>query len=484
MSAADNTPTVGVNRPSGPVVDVPNRTNEFRADTGVIRTMKKLRLPKKLRNRELALLIFACVINLSALVLVQLGALGAVEPELLMLGAGLCVLVLALHVCLRFVAPNADPLLLPIATVLNGLGVAMIYRLDIAEKFSGWSAFSTRQIVWSAIAIVAAIVVILVVRNHRVLFRYTYLFGLLAFLLLLLPLIPGIGREVNGARVWVGIGGVLSFQPGEIAKIALAIFFAGYLVRTRESLAMVGKKFLGMRFPRLRDLGPILVVWALSMAIIVFQRDLGTALLYFGLFTVMLYISTARLSWVLIGLTLFLGGAAVASQSLTYVNGRFNNWLDAFSQQAYDAQGGSFQLLQGIFGLAHGGLLGTGLGQGRPQITPLAESDYIIASLGEELGLAGVFAILALYLLLVSRGIAIGFTSQDDFGKLLAVGLSFTVALQVFIMVGGVTRVIPLTGLTTPFLAAGGSSLVANWIIVALLMRLSDSVKRTQGVSA
>jgi cell division protein FtsW (lipid II flippase) len=458
MSAADNTPTVGVNRVSGPVVDVHNRTNEFQADTGVIRTMKKLRLPKKLRNRELALLVFACVINLSALVLVQLGALGAVEPELLMLGAGLCALVLALHVCLRYVAPNADPLLLPIATVLNGLGVAMIYRLDIAEKYSGWSAFSTRQIVWSAIAIVAAIVVILVVRNHRVLFRYTYVFGLLAFL--------------------------LSFQPGEIAKIALAIFFAGYLVRTRESLAMVGKKFLGMRFPRLRDLGPILVVWALSMAIIVFQRDLGTALLYFGLFTVMLYISTARLSWVLIGLTLFLGGAAIASQSLTYVNGRFNNWLDAFSQQAYDAQGGSFQLLQGIFGLAHGGLLGTGLGQGRPQITPLAESDYIIASLGEELGLAGVFAILALYLLLVSRGIAIGFSSQDDFGKLLAVGLSFTVALQVFIMVGGVTRVIPLTGLTTPFLAAGGSSLVANWIIVALLMRLSDSVKRNQGVSA
>lgn len=446
-------------------------------DTGVLRTMRKLHLPQKLRNRELILLLFACVINSVAILLVQLGATGAVDFDLISLGAGLSVLVIGLHVCLRYVAPKADPLLLPIATVLNGLGIAMIYRIDLAKGFSGWGAASTRQITWSAVAIIAAIVVILVIRNYRVLFRYTYVFGALAFVLLLLPLVPGLGREVSGARVWISLGGLGSFQPGEIAKIALAVFFAGYLVRTRDSLSMVGKKVLGIRFPRLRDLGPILVVWALSMLIIVFQHDLGTALLYFGLFTVMLYIATGRLSWILIGFALFGSGAFLASRTLTYVQGRFQNWLDAFSPQVYDATGGSYQLVQGIFGLAQGGLIGTGLGQGRPQLTPLSQSDYIIASLGEELGLAGLFAILGLYLLFVSRGLRIGFAGQDDFGKLLAIGLAFTVALQVFIMVGGVTRVIPLTGLTTPFLAAGGSSLVANWIIVALLLRVSDSVR-------
>jgi cell division protein FtsW (lipid II flippase) len=240
---------------------------------------------------------------------------------------------------------------------------------------------------------------------------------------------------------------------------------------------MVGRKVLGLRFPRGRDLGPILVLWALSMAIIIFQRDLGTALLYFGLFVVMIYVATGRASWVVLGVGLFLAGGVIAGQVLVYVNDRFTNWLDAFNPAIYDAQGGSYQLVQGLFGLANGGLIGTGLGQGRPDITPLAQSDYIIASLGEELGLAGLFAILALYLLFISRGLRISFAGQDDFGRLLGVGLSFTLALQCFIVIGGVTRVIPLTGLTTPFLAAGGSSLVANWIIVALLLRLSDTVR-------
>jgi cell division protein FtsW (lipid II flippase) len=213
------------------------------------------------------------------------------------------------------------------------------------------------------------------------------------------------------------------------------------------------------------------------MGVLIVQRDLGTSLLYFGLFLVMIYVATGRLSWVALGLALFVGGAIVASQLFGYVAARFHGWLDAFNPDVYDATGGSYQLVQGLFGLAHGGLIGTGLGEGRPQIVPLAESDYIIASLGEELGLAGLFAIFALYLILASRGMRIGFAGQDDFGRLLGVGLSFVVALQVFIVVGGVTRVIPLTGLTTPFLAAGGSSLVANWIIVALLLRLSDTVR-------
>jgi cell division protein FtsW (lipid II flippase) len=434
-------------------------------------------MPKKLRNRELALLIFACAINAIAIVLVQLGALGHVDLTLVFLGACLSALVLGMHVAMRFVAPDADPFILPIATVINGIGIAEIYRIDIANHESGWDSAAVRQIAWTAIAIVCAIAVILVIRNHRMLQRYTYLAGFTAIVLLLLPMLPLIGKEVNGARVWIGIG-AFTFQPGEIAKIALAIFFAGYLVQHRDSLAMTGKKFLWMRFPRLRDLGPILVLWAMSMAVIVFQRDLGTGLLYFGLFLVMIYIATSRVSWVLLGLVLFVGGAIIASQVLSYVHGRFENWLDPFAQSQYDKSfGGSYQLVQGLFGLAHGGLLGTGLGEGRPDITPLAQSDYIVASIGEELGLIGLFAILVLYLLFVSRGFRIGFAGQDDFGKLLAVGLAFTVALQTFIVIGGITRVIPLTGLTTPFLAAGGSSLVANWIIAALLLRLSDTVR-------
>lgn len=456
----------------------------IQADTGVIKTMRRLRMPKKMRNIELALLVFALVINTSAVVLVQLGALGHLDFQLLTFGAGLSALVLGLHICLRFTAADADPFLLPISTVLGGLGIAEIYRIDIAMNESGWSSASVRQIVWSAIAIICAIVVVLVIRNHRVLFKYTYLAGLLAFVLLLLPLIPGIGKEISGARVWIGIGDFLSFQPGELAKIALAVFFAGYLVRTRDSLSMVGRKFLWMQFPRLRDLGPILVVWALSMAVIVFQRDLGTGLLYFGMFLAMLYVATGRASWVILGVTLFLAGAYVASQTLEYVNGRFHNWWDAFNPEIFDRSGGSYQLVQGIFGLAHGGLIGTGLGQGMPYVTPVSQSDYIIASLGEELGLAGLFAIFGLYLLFVSRGFRIGFAGQDDFGKLLSVGLSFLVALQVFVVVGGVTRVIPLTGLTTPFLAAGGSSLVANWIIVAILLRVSDTVRNQPKVVA
>lgn len=440
-------------------------------------SVRRIRIPQKLRNLELMLLIFACAINAIAIVLVQLGELGTLDTTLVVLGAGLSLLVFGMHVAMRFIARDADPFILPIATLLNGLGIAMIYRVDLLLGDTGWDSAAVRQIVWSAMAIIAALVVILVIRNHRVLFRYTYVAGFVAVILLLLPLVPGLGREVNGARVWIGIGDFATFQPGEIAKIALAVFFAGYLVRNRDSLSMVGTKFLGMRMPRMRDLGPLIVVWALSMSVIVFQRDLGTALLYFGLFLVMLYVATARLSWVLIGLSLFLGGALIASQTLDYVNGRFNNWLDAFNPAVYEAAGGSYQLVQGLFGLANGGLLGTGLGQGRPDLTPVPQSDYIIASLGEELGLAGIFAILSLYMLFVARGFRIGFAGQDDFGKLLGVGLAFVVALQVFIVIGGVTRVIPLTGLTTPFLAAGGSSLVANWIIAALLLRLSDTVR-------
>ncbi len=436
----------------------------------------RVHVPAKARNLELFLLVVAFALNGAAIVLVQLGALGEIHPEIIWLGGALAALAIAMHIALRFVAPEADPFLLPVATLLNGLGIAEIYRLDIAEKLSGWDADGVRQIAWTAIALVIAMAVVITIRNPRVLQRYRYIAMFSGIILLILPMLPVIGYEQFGARLWIRLG-IFSFQPGELAKIALAIFFAGYLVQARDSLSLVGTKFLGMKFPRARDLGPILVIWVAAMVVLIVQRDLGTSLLYFGLFLVMIYVTTARLSWVVLGLVLFVGGAIAASQLFSYVGARFHGWLDAFNPDVYNAVGGSYQLVQGLFGLAHGGLIGSGFGKGWPQIVPLAQSDYIIASLGEELGLAGLFAIFALYLILVSRGMRIGFAGQDDFGRLLGVGLSFVIALQVFIVVGGVTRVIPLTGLTTPFLAAGGSSLVANWIIVALLLRLSDSVR-------
>jgi cell division protein FtsW (lipid II flippase) len=436
----------------------------------------RLRVPARLRNLELVLLLIACGIVAFAIVLVQLGALGHVDSTIVTISAGLAVLVLAMHLVMRVVAPQADPLILPIITLLNGIGIAEIYRIDIQRGLSGWDSLGIKQIVWTGVAIAIAIAVVIIVRNHRVLQRYRYIAMFTGIVLLLLPMLPLIGRNIKGARVWIGIG-AFSFQPGELAKVALAIFFAGYLVTARDSLSMVGRKVLGLTLPRARDLGPILVVFAASMLVLIFQRDLGTSLLYFGLFLVMIYVATGRISWIIIGLLMFAGGAIVAYKALNYVADRIHTWLNAFSNTNYYAQGGSFQVVQGIFGLAHGGIVGTGLGLGDPKKTPLSQSDFIFSSLGEELGLIGVFAILALYLLFVSRGLRIGFAGQDDFGRLLGVGLSFVIALQVFIVIGGVTRVIPLTGLTTPFMAAGGSSLVANWIIAALLLRLSDSVR-------
>ena len=448
------------------------------ADTGVLTALRKIRTPQKQRNREFWLLLFAVAISGAALTLVQLGALGTIDPMILVIGGILAALAFALHIVLRVVASDADPFVVPIATLLTGLGIAMIYRIDIAVGLTGWDAFSSKQLAWTGISIAGAIILVIVLRNYRVLYRFTYIFGLVGIVLLLLPFVPGLRIADANAQVWVSLGGFISFQPGELAKICLAIFFAGYLVRTRESLTSVGKKFLGITWPRMRELGPVIVVWLISLGIIVTQRDLGTGTLIFGMFVAMLYVATGKTSWVLIGLGLVAAGVAVATQVLSYVNGRFVNWLFLFDPERVDPNGAGYQPMQGLFGLAHGGLIGTGWGQGRPQVTPLAHSDYIITSLGEELGIVGLFAILCLYMVFISRGLRIGLAGQDDFGKLLAVGLSFTIALQVFIMVGGVTRVIPLTGLTTPFLAAGGSSLIANWLIVALLLRISDGVRR------
>jgi cell division protein FtsW (lipid II flippase) len=292
--------------------------------------------------------------------------------------------------------------------------------------------------------------------------------------LLLMPLLPVIGKTINGATLWISFFGV-TFQPGELAKVALIIFFAGYLVSRKDSLAVVGRKILGVRIPRGRELGPILVIWLASIGVLVLQRDLGTSILYFGLFLVMIYVATGRAFYAGIGVAMLITGGLVASRILDYVSRRFDAWLNPFDNENYNAVGGSYQIVQGVFGMSSGGVFGSGLGGGVPQLVPLAESDFIIASLAEEIGLIGFFAILALYFLLVARGLKIAFGHADEFAKLMAVGFAFVIALQVFVVIGGVTRILPLTGLTTPFLAAGGSSLLANWVIVAMLLRLSDS---------
>jgi cell division protein FtsW (lipid II flippase) len=444
-------------------------------------------MPQKLRNIELGLLIMALGLSALALALVQWGALGKLDWSLLTYGAGLAGLTLGVHLALRLVARDADPFIVPIATMLNGLGITMIHRLDLAAGATGWGAAGVRQMAWTAVALVIAIVVLLVVRNYRALLRYRYSAMVAGIVLLTMPFWPGIGRTVNGATLWVDFGGI-AFQPGEIAKIALAIFFAGYLMTARESLRSAGNTFLGVRWPRVRDLGPLLVIWVVAMAVLVFQGDLGTSLLYFGLFLAMLYVATNRVLWLGLGGGLFLVGALLAATQIGYVQARIAGWLDSFNPEVYNAIGGSYQLVQGLFGFAEGGFVGQGLGQGQPSFVPLANSDYIVAALGEELGIIGIFALLVLYVLLVSRGLRVGFIGTDDFGRLLSAGLGFVLALQVFIVIGGVTRVIPVTGLTTPFLAAGGSSLVANWIIVALILRLSDdaraSVRAEAGVRA
>ncbi len=434
-----------------------------------------LTAPKPRRNSELMLLILALAAGIGAQFIVAMGAELPLDNGFVMTNGIFAGLALAIHVVLRIRAKYADPLILPIATALNGIGLAMIARIDLTMPEAQHAAGS--QAILTAVAMVAAGVVIWLLKDHRMLRRFTYISLVASAVLLLLPLTP-IGVPINGARIWINVG-IGTFQPGEIAKITLAIFFAGYLSTNRDLILLAGKKIGPLQLPRFQDLAPMIAAWLVSIGVLVFQRDLGTSILFFGLFMAMIYVATGRISWILIGLAMIAVGGFIAMQLFSHVALRIDSWVNAFDPEVYDrVPGGSGQVVQGLFGLASGGLVGTGLGEGRPGLVTYANSDMIIASLGEELGLIGLFAIVLLYVLLISRGFRAALGTKDGFGKLLATGLSFTIALQCFVVIGGVTRLIPLTGLTTPFMSAGGSALLANWIIVALLLSISETARR------
>ncbi len=432
------------------------------------------------RSIELVLLAFSAVIVTGALVLVEANQEQQLTPSLLWVGLAYLGLFTIGHFAVRRFAPYADPLILPCVALLNGLGLVMIHRLDLAGIASATAAGESlptealpRQVAWTAIGMVLFIAVLGVVRDHRTLARYAYTAGFAGLVLLALPgLLPSSITEVNGAKIWLRLG-AFSIQPGEFAKILLIVFFAAFLVQKRELFTTAGRRVLGMEFPRPRDLAPLLVAWGLSIVVLVLESDLGTSLLFFGIVLVLLYAATERVSWMVIGLTIFMAGAYVSYLLFARVKVRVQIWLDPFA----DANGSGYQIVQALFGLGTGGVGGTGLGAGRPDIVPFANSDFMTSSLGEELGLIGLAAILVIFLILITRGLRSALAVRDSFGKLLATGLSFALALQLFIVVGGVSKLIPLTGITLPFLSYGGSSLVANYALVALLLRVSNAAR-------
>ena len=430
------------------------------------------------RSAELALIIGAWLIGVFAWILVDAStAASSLGGWTSLVSAG--VLLLITHGVVRWQAPYADPLLLPSVAALNMLGLAMIHRLDAAAAQRAASNGSPPpnpdvylQLTWMLVGLIAFIAVLTFVNDHRRLQKFTFTAGFAGIVFLFLPLLPVIGNEVNGAQLWISVLG-LTFQPGELAKVALTLFFAGFLVGRRHSLALVQKRIFGIGIPRGKDVGPLFLVWLVALLVLILERDLGTSLLLFGLFTVMLYVATGRRSWVVIGALLLALGGALAYRLFGHVQIRFDVWLRPFD----DANGNGYQITQSLYGLANGGIFGTGWGQGYPQLVPFAKTDFITSALGEELGLMGLIAILLLFAIIVERGARAAVATRDPFGNLFAIGLTTVIGLQTFIVIGGVTRLVPLTGLTTPFLSYGGSSLVANYIIIGILIRISNAAR-------
>ena len=417
------------------------------------------------RTTELGLLVLAVLIILGAYALASLGRNASLPADIWPFLAVLLALLVGAHLANRRLARAADSLLLPIAALLNGIGYVFIARLD--------QDLAALQASWTAVGIVAYVVTLLAVRDVRLLQRYRYTAGLIGVLLLILPLLPGIGRSINGARIWVSVGPV-SFQPGEFAKIAFAVFFAGYLVERRELLSVATFRVGPFNTPDPKHFAPILLAWGASLVVLIFQRDLGSALLFFLLFVVMLWVATGRVSYLLVGMGLFLVGAFVSWLSFDHVQKRVSVWIDPWA----DPQGSGYQIIQAAYALAWGGTSGVGPGLGIAERIPYDETDFIFAIIGEELGLLGTTAILCAFLLLAGTGLRVARESRDPFPSLLAVGLTVLIAFQAFIIMGGVTRLLPLTGVTLPFVSYGGSSLVANYVLLALLVRISDQTAR------
>ena len=376
---------------------------------------------------------------------------------------------------IRFTLPHADPYLFPLVAVLACFGLVVIYRID--------EDLARVQAQWFVIGLIAFALTIFFLRDFRVLERYRYTIAFAGLALLLLPRVPGIGQQVNGAYLGVGVGPI-SFQPAELGKIAIVIFLAAYLQDNRRVLVQGSRRILGVTIPPLKHLGPLLVVWGAAMFMLVFIRDLGSSLMYFGAFLALLYVATNRLSFVVIGLGLFAAGAYFFASTISHVQSRVDVWLDPFADGLYDKVGGSYQIANGMFAMADGGLFGRGLGaaalrvpDSNAPLIPAPETDMIFAVIVNDLGLVGGVGVIAIYLLIAERGFKIATLATDSFSKLLATGLTAVMALQVFVIVGGVTRVIPLTGVTLPFVSYGGSSIVANFILLALLLLISNRAR-------
>jgi cell division protein FtsW (lipid II flippase) len=433
---------------------------------------------RRRRGAELFLLILALAVGIGAYAAVGLGLEGEVPADLVGYGGWLTALIVAAHITVRVVAPYADPVLLPLVAALNGLGLAILRRLDLTYEAMGEPhTFARQQLTWMTLGVVLFIVTLVLLRDHRVLQRFTYTAGLVGILLLVLPFLPVIGRQINGARIWINVAG-FSFQPGEVAKVMLVIAFSGYLVLHRDALALAGRRVVFVDLPRGRDLGPILAMFGVSMMILVLQNDLGSSLLFFGLFLAMLYVATERPGWLVVGGLLFGAGALAAYTFVGNVQRRFDIWLNPMDHYGAGTDDRAFQPVEALFGMGWGGLIGRGFGNGFPERVPFAYSDFVLSTIGEELGLTAVMAVIVCYGLVVERALRIALISRDGFGKLMAFGLGVIFTLQVFVVIGGVTGLIPLTGLTTPFLSYGGSSLVANWVMIALLLRISDQARR------
>ncbi|WP_328866300.1 FtsW/RodA/SpoVE family cell cycle protein [Streptomyces sp. NBC_00304] len=433
------------------------------------------------RNTELMMMVFAIAISVFAYANVGLAIDGSLPSGMFGYSLGLILLGGVAHLVVRKFAPYADPLLLPLATLLNGLGLVLIWRLDQSPRliqraetlYGSYSPDAPKQLMYSAVGIALLVAVLIVLKDHRILQRYTYISMVAALVLLVLPMFF---PAVNGAKIWVSLG-PFSIQPGEFAKIIIAIFFSGYLMVKRDALALASRRFMGLYLPRGRDLGPILVIWAVSILILVFETDLGTSLLFFGLFVIMLYVATERTSWIVFGLLMSAVGAVGVSTFESHVQQRVDAWMDPFA--CYQTDGACEQIGNAIMSFGSGGTLGTGWGQGHSDLIGFAaNADFILSTVGEELGLAGMMAVLLIYGLIVERGVRTALAARDPFGKLLAIGLSGAFAIQVFVVAGGVMGLIPLTGMTMPFLAAGGSSVIANWALIGILIRISDTARR------